>query len=170
MDLESFWSPRQDAARRTLEVGPDFDVVVFGISLGMVRHVCPELVERSPAWRSMVDDLGTVATQSLQLWLNEDEAALGWTGPEGVTLSGFVKPFDTWASMSHLLPVEDWPAADAPGGIAYFCSALAPPDPSVGTGDAARETRPSDGTLGPFLDGDVGTLWPAAVDADGFRW
>ncbi len=170
VDLESFWSPRQDTARLTLEVGRDFDVVVFGISLGMVRHICPELIERSQAWRSMVDRLGTVATQSLQLWLNEDEAALGWTGPKGATISGFVKPFDTWASMSHLLPMEDWPAANTPGGIAYFRSALTPPDPSVGTGDAARESETVRRNARQFLDRDVGTLWPAAVDADGFRW
>ena len=148
VDLESFWSPRQDAGRRTLEVGRDFDVVVFGISLGMVRHVCPALIEQSEAWRSMVDHIGTVATQSLQLWLNDDEAALGWAGPNGATVSGFVKPFDTWASMSHLLPAEDWPATGPPASIAYFCSALAPPDPSLGIVDTARETQLSRGALG----------------------
>ena len=170
VDLESFWSPRRDTGRRTLEVGRDFDVVVFGISLGMVRHVCPELLERSPAWRSMVDHLGTVATQSLQLWLDEDEAALGWTGPEGATISGFVKPFDTWASMSHLLPVEDWPASHAPRSIAYFCSALAAPDQPVGTVDPERERDGVRRRAREFLDHDVGTLWPAAVDDHGFRW
>ena len=77
------------------------------------RYVCGELVDASPAWRSMVDNVGTVATQALQLWLSEDERALGWSGPAGVTVSGFVKPFDTWASMSHLLPVEDWPGGPA---------------------------------------------------------
>jgi uncharacterized protein with NAD-binding domain and iron-sulfur cluster len=170
VDLESFWSLRQDAGRRTLEVGREFDVVVFGISLGMVRHVCPELLEQSPAWRSMVDRLGTVATQSLQVWLNEDEAALGWTGPGGATISGFVKPFDTWASMSHLLPAEDWPTSDAPRTIAYFCSALAAPDPATGGVDTERERDAVRGRAREFLDHHVGTLWPAAVDDHGFDW
>ena len=68
----------------------------------------------SPAWRSMSDNIATVATQSLQLWLREDERALGWPGPDGVAVSGFVEPFDTWADMSHLLPQERWPAGGAP--------------------------------------------------------
>ena len=127
VDLESFWSPRHDVGRRTLEAGKDFDSVVFAISLGMVPHVCGELLAASPAWRSMVDHVGTVATQALQLWLSEDEQALGWSGPAGVTVSGFVKPFDTWASMSHLLPAEDWPEAAQPRTIAYFCSVLGTP-------------------------------------------
>ena len=113
VDLESFWSPRRDVGRRTLEAGKDFDAVVFAISLGMVPHVCGELLAASPAWRSMVENVGTVATQAFQLWLSEDEEALGWSGPPGVTVSGFVKPFDTWASMPHLLAAEDWPEIGA---------------------------------------------------------
>ena len=97
---------------------------MFAISLGMVPHVCGELLAASAAWRSMVDNVGTVATQAFQLWLSEDEKELGWSGPAGVTVSGFVKPFDTWASMPHLLPAEDWPEAHAPRTIAYFCSVL----------------------------------------------
>ena len=140
VDLESFWSPRRDVGRCTLEAGRDFDAVVFAISLGMVPHVCGELLAASPAWRSMVDNVGTVATQAFQLWLSEDEQALGWSGPSGVTVSGFVTPFDTWASMSHLLPAEDWPETDRPRTIAYFCSVLGQPDARDGAPDVERET------------------------------
>ena len=170
VDLESFWSPPRDAGRRTLRAGADFDAVVFGISLGMVRFVCADLVDHHPAWRSMVDKLGTVATQSLQLWLDEDEGALGWPGPDGVTVSGFAKPFDTWASMSHLLPVEDWPDGQAPRALAYFCGALAAPDPSARVVDGAQASAAVGARARAFLDTDVAGLWPAAVDADGFRW
>ena len=145
-------------------------MVVFAISLGMVPHVCSELVDASPAWRSMVDNVGTVATQALQLWLSEDERALGWSGPAGVTVSGFVKPFDTWASMSHLLPLEDWPEADQPRTIAYFCGVLETPNALEATPDPARENRAVRGRAQTFLDRDVATLWPAAVDDGGFRW
>jgi uncharacterized protein with NAD-binding domain and iron-sulfur cluster len=170
VDFESFWSPRRDAGRRTLRAGTDFDLVVFGISLGMVRFVCADLVDHDPAWRSMVDKLGTVATQSLQLWLNRDECALGWPGPDGVTLSGFAKPFDTWASMTHLLPVEGWPPDDAPRALAYFCGALAAPDPSAGAVDVRHASAAVGERARAFLDTDVAALWPAAVDGDGFRW
>ena len=170
VDLESFWSPRHDVGRRTLEAGKDFDVVVFAISLGMVPHLCGELVAASPAWRSMVDNVGTVATQSFQLWLSEDEAALGWPGPAGATVSGFVKPFDTWASMGHLLAAEDWPETDRPRTIAYFCSVLDTPDGRDGAPDVQRETHAVRERARSFLDRDVATLWPAAVEDGGFRW
>jgi uncharacterized protein with NAD-binding domain and iron-sulfur cluster len=170
VDLESFWSPRRDVGRCTLEAGRDFDTVVFAISLGMVPHVCRELLAASAAWRSMVDNVGTVATQALQLWLSEDERALGWSGPSGVTVSGFVTPFDTWASMSHLLPAEDWPATDRPRTIAYFCSVLDTTDSRYGAPDAERETQAVRARARTFLDRDVATLWPAAVDGGGFRW
>ena len=169
VDLESFWSPRRDVGRRTLEAGKDFDVVVFAISLGMVPHVCGELLAASPAWRSMVDNVGTVATQAFQLWLSEDEAALGRPGPSGATVSGFVKPFDTWASMGHLLPAEDWPETDRPQTIAYFCSVLNGPDGRDGAPDVEHETRAVRERANRFLDRDMATLWPAAVEDGGFR-
>ena len=53
----------------------------------------------------MVEHLGIVATQALQLWFTSDEQALGFPCPGGV-LSADEAPFDTCASMSHLLPME----------------------------------------------------------------
>jgi uncharacterized protein with NAD-binding domain and iron-sulfur cluster len=170
VDLESLWSPRRDVGQRTLEAGKDFDTVVLAISLGMVPYVCGELVDASPAWRAMVDNVGTVATQALQLWLSEDESALGWSGPAGVTVSGFAKPFDTWASMPHLLPFEDWPEADEPQTIAYFCGVLDTPNALDSMPDPARERRAVRERARTFLDRAVATLWPAAVAETGFRW
>ncbi len=170
VDLESFWSPRRDVGRRTLEAGKDFDAVVFAISLGMVPHVCGELLTASPAWRLMVENVGTVATQALQLWLSEDEEALGWSGPPGVTMSGFLKPFDTWASMPHLLAAEDWPETDRPRTIAYFCGVLDTPDSWDVPPDVEGATRAVRAQAQTFLDRDVATLWPAAVGRGGFRW
>ena len=170
VDLESFWSPRRDTGARTLEVGQDFDAVVFAIPLGMVPHLCGELLASSPAWRSMVDHVGVVATQAFQLWLGEDEASLGWSAPSGATLSGFVTPFDTWASMSHLLAAEDWPESHAPRSIAYFCSVLAKPEAADGRPDIEGANQAVRDRAQRFLDRDVVSLWPAAVDNGGFRW
>ncbi len=80
-------------------------------------------------------------------------------------MSGFVKPFDTWASMPHLLPAEDWPEADRPTDDrlllqrpgATRTSATARPTSS----DENRAVRDRAQT---FLDRDVATLWPAAVE------
>ena len=170
VDLESLWSPRRDVGRHTLEAGKDFDAVVFAISLGMVPHVCGDLLAASPAWQSMVDNVGTVATQAFQLWLSEDEHALGWSGPAGVTVSGFVKPFDTWASMPHLLPAEDWPETDQPKSIAYFCSVLDTPNSPDHAPDVESETLAVRERARTFLDRNMATLWPAAVEDGGFRW
>ena len=46
------------------------------------------------------------------------------TSGEEPVLSGFVEPFDTWASMDQLLDKEAWPANMEPKNVAYFCSAL----------------------------------------------
>jgi uncharacterized protein with NAD-binding domain and iron-sulfur cluster len=144
-------------ATETLRAGEDFDVAVLAVSVGMVPHVAAELVAADPAWRSMVDRVATVATRSAQLWFDASERDLGWRGPPGVTLSGFGDTFDTWASMSHLLPREAWPAPGAPRSVAYLCGAL--PDADAEPGE---ETVRS--TLARFLDDEVGALWP------GFRW
>ncbi len=170
VDLESFWSPRRDVGRRTLKAGEDFDTVVFGIALGMVPHVCGELLATSAAWRSMVDNVGTVATQAFQLWLSEDDATLGWSGPAGVTVSGFVKPFDTWASMPHLVPAEDWTDAAAPRTIAYFCSVLGTPGPTGAAPDVGEARRDVLERARTFLDENVATLWPDAVEEGAFLW
>ena len=111
----------------------------------------------------MVDHVGTVATRSAQLWFTTSEADLGWTGPVGVTLSGFGETFDTWASMSHLLALESWPPEEAPQSLAYLCSAMPDTDPASGEGEV-RET------LVRFLEGEVGSLWPGTRGPSGFPW
>jgi len=104
-------------------------------------------------------------------------ALLGWRGPEGITLSGFVEPFDTWADMSHLLAEESWPgptSPTSPRALSYFCSVLpgtgAPPD-RADTGYPARRREEVRQTAIRFLERDVHHLWPnAAHPKAGFRW
>lgn len=146
-----------------LEAGRDFDVVVLAVSLGMIPHVASELVAADAAWRDMVDSVATVATRSAQLWLDATESELGWDGPRGVTLSGFGDTFDTWASMSHLLPREAWPSGGAPRSIAYLCGAMPDVDPAAGD-EVVRNI------LRRFLEQEVGALWPGTRDSAGFRW
>ena len=161
--LESHWGPEPGTGDERLLAGEHFDVVVLAVSLGMVPYVASELVGADRAWRDMVDRVATVATRSAQLWLTATESDMGWDGPPGVTLSGFGDSFDTWASMSHLLPMEAWPTARPPQSIAYLCGATTDIDP----GDGEQAVR---GALARFLDEEVGALWPAAREADGFRW
>jgi len=165
---ESFWDHRR-AATRTLRVGDDFDLVVLGIGLGAVPHVCRELVAHDPRWRAMTERVTTVATQAFQLWLRADLAELGWPGPSP-SLSGFAKPFDTWADMPHLIDAEAW--REPPRSIAYFCGALAlpPRTPDDPQHPIAQHARVREAAIG-FLDRQIYPLWPRAVQpGGGFRW
>ena len=164
VDFESHWETRRVAAK-TLRVKKDFDLVVLGIGLGAVPHVCRELIDRSPAWRSMVEHVGTVPTQAFQIWMREDMKQLGWESPQLSSLSAFVDPFGTWADMTQLATREDWPCP--PKAIAYFCGVLEDaddPDP------AAQHERVRRAAVH-FLNHDIARLWPNAARRPGeFRW
>lgn len=162
--LESHADAPGEGSREVLRAGRDFDVAVLAVSLGMVPHVASEVVAADPAWHAMVTSVATVATRAAQLWLRVPESELGWGGPTGVTLSGFGDTFDTWASMPHLLPWEDWPPASGPRGLAYFCGAMPDAVDSAAGEVSVRES------LARFLDDELKQLWPRAVAAAGFRW
>ena len=165
-DLEVAWGDRAAEEAVVLRAGEDFDDVVLATSLGIVPEICAELIERSPRWRRMVEGVATVPTQALQVWLRRDELALGWPHP-GATVSAYVAPFDTYASMSHLIASEDWADDRRPEALAYFCSAL---DARAGA-DPLAAHRLVRANAVRQLDGFAGRLWPgAAAPAGGFRW
>ncbi len=169
-NLESHWDAGSGETK-VLRVTEDFDLVVLGIGLGAIPHVCRELVARDARWRAMVDHVKTVPTQAFQIWLREDMAGLGWPG-EAINVSGFVEPFDTWADMRHLIPYERWP--QPPKALAYFCSVL--PEPGGGLDPSApeyprRQHEAVRCNAIRFLNDDVASLWPRATCAPGkFRW
>jgi uncharacterized protein with NAD-binding domain and iron-sulfur cluster len=172
-DYESIWSSAGEGHITVLEKGRDFDRIVLAIPVGMIPYVCSDLVESNPRWRSMVDHLGTVATQVFQLWLSADSSELGWKRP-GVTMTGFLKPFETWSSMDQLLAVEQWPADDRPQTVTYFCNTL----PTAGSPDRndrdfpKREHERVRENAIAFLRDGVRHFWPGALDEkeNAFRW
>lgn len=171
VDLESQWD-RRGAEPRVLEVGIDFDFVVLGVGLGVLSSVCSELLQDNERWRDMVKRVKSVPTQAFQLWLDRGACELGWTD-EAINLSGFVEPFDTWADLTHLARVEDWPSE--PRSIAYFCNVLAEPaadaDDPHGSAYVSRALDSVRANCIRFLEGDIRHLWPAAHDARGaFCW
>jgi uncharacterized protein with NAD-binding domain and iron-sulfur cluster len=165
---ESFWE-RRWTSPRTLRVGDDFDLVVLGVGLGVVPYVCRDLVEHDPRWRQMTERVGTVATQAFQLWLRADLAELGWSGPSP-SVSGFTKPFDTWADMPHLIDLEAW--REPPKTIAYFCGALhVPPGTPEGPELPAAQRERVRREAIKFLEHQMRPLWPRAMrPGGGFRW
>jgi uncharacterized protein with NAD-binding domain and iron-sulfur cluster len=148
-----------------LRRGRDFEHVVLAVPPAAAREASARLAEQHPEWRRMLDGIGAVATHAFQVWLGPDERELGWPHP-GTTMSAFAKPFDTWASMSHVLDLEAWDAG-GPRTVGYFCSTL-PAEAGTGT-DAAEYTRQE---AVQFLRRYSPLFWPGASDPQrrDFRW
>jgi uncharacterized protein with NAD-binding domain and iron-sulfur cluster len=168
--FESHWDRRR-AGTLELEVGRDFDLVVLGVGLGAIPHLCPEILARDARWRRMTQEVRTVASQAFQVWLTEDLETLGWQGPPYIT-GAFAKPFDTWCDMAHVIPEEAW--RERPRTAVYFCSVL--PDPPFVPADddadyPARRDREAYDNARAFLEGPMRAAWPGAFAEDGgFRW
>ena len=176
-DLESPWSGWQDVEQVELVRGRDFDEVVLAIPPAAARPVAGRLVAARRPWRQMLVGLRTVPTQNLQLWLRPDTEAMGWTDGNTV-LTGFAKPFDTWADFTHTLDAEQWTGPDAPRSVAYMCAALHELEPPPGLDDrsyvGAQFDRVFDNARH-WLEHQAAVLWPAAALRDdpampGFDW
>ena len=173
VDLESQWDRRLSEPKQ-LRVGQDFDLVVLGVGLGVVPMVCAALVEQNERWRAMVERVRSVPTQAFQLWLDRSAEELHGD-EEAINLSGFVEPFDTWADLTHLGPVEGWEAP--PRSIAYFCNVLPTPPENAGDGADPHGTRfvqrakaEVERHCVDFLSGDVRHLWPRSHAEGTFCW
>lgn len=166
-NLESFWTPWPDRGEVVLEAGRDFDVVVFGISLGSVPFLCSELVAASERWGNMVRYVQTTRTMGLQLWMKPNLRGLGWTQAPPV-MDGYVNPMNTWADMSHLLPQECWPTDDAPGSISYLCGTVTGDIPPQSDHEAPeREFRRAREIARGWLESSAGGLWPSVTSPKG---
>ena len=169
--LESHFCDWPDAEARVIRDGADYDVLVFAISLGMAPIVCGELIEDRREWRAMVDNVQTTATQAVQVWLREDERALGWPHLD-TTVSAYEQPLHTWASMPQLIDVECWPAAERPGAIAYFCGTLRTQYPPTGDWHSyvAEYTACVRANAIELLEKKLAHLLPGACAGGSFRW
>jgi uncharacterized protein with NAD-binding domain and iron-sulfur cluster len=169
--LETHWSDHTDVEARVLRRGVDFDHVVLGVSLGILPVVAAELIEDRAEWRDMTSRIRTVATQAFQIWLDPDEPSLGWDEP-AVTISGYLRPFETWASMPQTLWAEDWPPDGRPGTVAYFCGTLdaAWPTAETGAAYARRYEQRVREDAAEYVDRHLGQYFPRAFTEGGFRW
>jgi uncharacterized protein with NAD-binding domain and iron-sulfur cluster len=170
VDFESHWEQRK-VESKVLVVSRDFDCVVLGVSLGVVPYVCREILAIDERWRDMVANVKSVATQAFQIWLKEDLQTLGWTAPP-VTLSGYVKPFETWADMAQVIPAESW--RNSPRTVAYFCGILRDPPPGADLEHPHYPTKRREEVrrnAALFLQDEIKFLWPHSVTpTGGFRW
>ena len=119
----------------------------------------------------MTSRIRTVATHAFQIWLRPDEPSLGWNEP-AVTISAYLRPFETWASMPQTLWSEDWPEHDRPGTVAYFCGTLNAtwPTTEVGAGYLRRYQRQVQEQATTYIDRNLRPFFPHAVTDQGFSW
>ncbi|MCG6192385.1 NAD(P)-binding protein [Leptospira sp. FAT2] len=178
VDLENYWSDWKDREEIVLEYGKDFDRLVFGISIGAIPFVCPQILEENSQWKQMTETITTCLTDAFQLWMFPDTAGLGWKywKNEPPILGSYVEPFDTWCDMSHLINRESWPDDMFPNQIAYFCgpspSGIAPKNP-LANPDIPAEMEKLKARIVKFLDQDARGLWPASTPTgktSGFNW
>ncbi|MBN8632707.1 MAG: NAD(P)-binding protein [Rhodobacterales bacterium] len=168
IDFECEKEPPTGRAFR-LERGRDFDQVILGASLGSIPYLAGDLIDASPRWRAMVQNVGTVATHAAQFWLTRTAEELGWNalvaqhnpGPQTglkTVITSFTEPLDTWADMTDLIPHEDWPE-DGPTQLAYFCS----PAHNAGVDPGPFADRVRD-----WADRDLTRMWPGAAKGGKF--
>lgn len=167
-----------------LKAGADFDVVVFATGIDDFVALCGDsFFEAMPQWKSMRDNVKTVATQAAQVWMDVDLDTLGWRRGSGV-FTGFDAPFETWADMTHTLATERaWrKASGAPSSesdrarsVTYFCGVLADKDIQAAAQEAdlaARRAAQDNADasakqrLCKLLERDIARIWPAAFTKD----
>jgi len=169
--LETHFGARREVGSRVLRRGTDFDDVILAVSLGMIPVVAAELMADRREWQEMTTHVRTVATQAVQLWFRPDEPALGWDRP-GVTVSAYLRPFETWASMPQTLWAEEWPDDDRPGTVAYFCGSLDAPWPTSepAEGYTRRLDEQVHAEAAAYFERNLGLYFPNAFGEQGFDW
>lgn len=171
IDLESYWTPWQPVARKTLQAGQDFDQIVFAISIGAVPYLCQDILAARPEWRTMVEKVTTVQTQTMQLWMNRTTPELGWDIPfknptDTVIGATYLNPLDGQVDFTHLLQWENWPAAQRPKALWYFSGAMAdyePPPPLTDTDYPRRAHARVKAQCIQYLQASIGPLLPKAT-------
>jgi uncharacterized protein with NAD-binding domain and iron-sulfur cluster len=177
IDLESFWYDFADCGTKVLKADEDFDAVVLGISIGAFPHIASQLIDASGRFAAMVENVKTCRTQAMQLWFEPTLVELGWgqLDPQAhkvpPVLGTYVKPFDTWADMTHLLPRETWPAG-GPKNVAYLCGHLADPAPGQPDTPASERARARDNSIAWLRGEGARHIWPNAMTEHGqdFAW
>ncbi len=142
--------PLREPRRIRLENGRDFDKVLLAIPLPGLPDGCPSLLRAHDKLRAAVEQMGTIATCSAEIYLSRSlDAGSGDWQPQGAVLANCLDPFQTFADMAPALPVTK----DAPRGLVYLCGV---------TGDSATALQ-VEGEARAWIDAMPSVLWPASA-------
>lgn len=137
---------------RTLIAGVDFDRAILGISIGALPSIAPALIAANPRWQTMVANVKTVRTLSMQLWLTSPIETFASSTAQPV-VGAYRVPLETWADMSHVLPLERF--RDDVRGVLYACGQLGRAD-DVTPADYSSLDKMATA----FVDENLRHLWP----------
>lgn len=132
-DLESWWTGWQAVEQKVLRKGMDFDALVCAMPLGTLPYVAPKLIAQKARWKAMVDNMDTLATRQLQIWMSKSLDELGLSFPDLKDTSNrlggpsYVQPLADFYDFTPLVAWEDWPADNTPRSLLYFCGPLDEP-------------------------------------------
>ena len=160
-NLESWWTDWPDAATQTLVAGQDYDLLVLAIPPAAHPVICADILDRNPAWRTMVGTVQTTATQSLQTWMTKTEAELGFSDP--ALVGGYDRSnLDSWADISQVLATENWTPASKVIAEQIACGPLPCPrfpPPRNQSSYPAEQQGVVDAGATQYLDDDAWVFW-----------
>ena len=135
IDLENVWSNWSrvyeesfgyPAPELVLKREKDFDIIVYGIPVGSLPFLCPELLENSSSLKEMNDHIGTVASLHIQLWSTMD---LEYYERKHLRLQLERNEHHIVCDEEDILKTEDWKTlALEPKHLLYFLSKTKFPD------------------------------------------
>ena len=172
INLEDPWADWPPVGTYTLNAGIDFDTVILATSLSPLKEIAQELMDVSPSFTNMAQNVQTVQTQAFQLWMTPSLDQLGWTVGSPV-LTSFAHPLETWADMSQVIPREVWPAGEGPGSLAYFCGALIDANPIPPYSDHQFPEEQAElvkQNCIAWIEQNLIAIWPSAAAGSGFNW
>ena len=178
VNFESHWCAEPPVEHLTLTRGKDFDDVVLALPLGCYKPLnsdpgmCDALIARGGRFADFVHNVRVVPTYSVQLWVDLDESALGWTKITPATVAG-PQPLCVWADMSQVLAVET-PSPDRNAKtLQYFCGTYPTElyaQPEAATDTPVRAAVEIRKLTVEWLKADARWSWPAVSNGRSFKW
>ena len=116
-----------DGSVKTLTVSEDFDNVILAIPPRATLVSAPSLFAQDSNW-SNLKKMAVTATQSMQLWLNDDIATLTQYTDTFFVAGNYRSGMHGMAEFENILQYEDWSNTDTPPkGLVYFSGVMTSP-------------------------------------------
>lgn len=164
VNFEDAWT-HVEVAEEVLEVGRDFDHVILAIPPAASGPITTSL-HGNAQWAQMLATVGkaSVATHSVQLWLDRTTQEMGWSARVEPVSGAYMPPLGTWADMTHLIAHEVWPQGQAKSCQYLVSVTELPPDLPPITVEAPQLQHDAN-TVGQafttsWLDANAHVLWP----------